>query len=175
MSSFMSRVKGAMKMLSKNSSQICGFTLIEVIAVIVIIAIAALIAVPVISSASGTQLRAAADMVAADIEYARSMAISRQKPYTVIFDTTSDSYRVENESGVVTHPARAGFQYIVNFKTDGRLNKVDIAGANFSSSNQVLFNYLGSPASGGVITLSTGSATLKVNVEPVTGFVSITK
>ena len=174
----MSRIKGAMKMLSKNSLNNDGFTLIEIIAVVVIIAIAALLALPMMSSASGTQLRAAADMIAADIEYAKSMAISRQKPYTVIFDTASDSYSVKNESGVViAHPAKAGFQYIVNFKSDSRLNKVDIVEANFGSSNRVAFTYpyLGSPANGGVVTLSTGMATLKVNVEPVTGFVSITQ
>ena len=171
----MSRIKGAMKMQSKNSLSNGGFTLIEILAVVVILAIAALLAVPMLSSAGGTQLRAAADMIAADIEYAKSMAISRQKQYFVIFDTTSDSYKIANESGLVTHPAKAGFQYIVNFKSDSRLNKVDIVEANFGSSNQVAFNYLGSPDSGGIVTLSTGTATLKVNVEPVTGFVSITK
>ncbi len=58
-----------------------GFTIIEVILVVLIIGIAAAVVVPMASSASGMQLRAAVNMVAADIEYAKSMAISRGQPY----------------------------------------------------------------------------------------------
>ena len=50
-----------------------GFTLIEVIIVMVIISIVALTALPMMSSASSVQIRSAASMIAADLEYAKSM------------------------------------------------------------------------------------------------------
>ena len=59
-----------------------GFTLVEIIIVVVILAIAAMMVVPMMSSAGGVQLRSASNMIAADLEYAKSMAISRQKVYS---------------------------------------------------------------------------------------------
>jgi len=49
-----------------------AFTVIELLIVVVIIAIAAMAAIPLSSSASGTQLRSAANIVASDLEYARA-------------------------------------------------------------------------------------------------------
>jgi prepilin-type N-terminal cleavage/methylation domain-containing protein len=162
--------KRAMK---KQYSKTNGFTLIEIIAVIVIIAIAALIAIPVISSASGTQLRSAANMIAADLEYAKSMAISRQKPYKVIFDKNANSYRIQDQTGVIGNPFKPGSNYIVTFSTDSSLSRVGIVNVNFAGASQVEFNYLGSPDNGGVVNLAVGTETATITVEPVTGFITI--
>jgi prepilin-type N-terminal cleavage/methylation domain-containing protein len=153
-----------------------GFTLIELIAVVVIIAIAAMLAIPMFSSAASTQVRVAADMIAADIEYAKSMAISRQETYTVIFDESAESYSIEDEDGVISHPVTHG-DYVVNFKTDSRVDKVNIVDADFGSSEpeQVSFTYLGSPDNGGSITLSVGTRTVTITVETMTGYVSISQ
>ena len=70
-----------------------GFTIIEVILVVLIIGIAAAVVVPMVSSAGGMQIRAAVNMVAADLEYAKSMAISRGQPYSVVFDKTTETYQ----------------------------------------------------------------------------------
>lgn len=151
-----------------------GFTLIELMAVIVIIAIAAMLAIPMFSSAASVQIRSAADMIAADIEYARSMAISKQKTYTVIFDESAESYRIEDDTGIISHPVTHK-DYVVNFKTDGRVDKVNIVDADFASSEQVSFTYLGSPDNGGNVALSAGTNTMTVTVESVTGYVSISQ
>ncbi|MGI6273495.1 MAG: prepilin-type N-terminal cleavage/methylation domain-containing protein, partial [Anaerohalosphaeraceae bacterium] len=58
----------------KTTSTRLAFTLLEIIIVIAIIAVAALFAVPMFSQAADVQLRTAANMVAADIEYAKSLA-----------------------------------------------------------------------------------------------------
>ena len=152
--------------------------------VIVIIGVAAAIAVPMISSAASMQLRAAANMVAADLEYAKSMAISRGQYYSVVFDKAAETYQIEDQNGdVVAHPVKMGFNYVVNFQDDSRLKQVDIVDADFDTASAVTFDYLGSPSSGtpgslsplnsGSVTLEAGSSTKTVNVEPVTGFISI--
>lgn len=150
-----------------------GFSLIEILIVVVIIAIAAAMAIPMMSSAGGIQVRSAANMVAADLEYAKSMAISRQKMYTVVFDKLTESYQIEDANGVVYHPVKKGFKYIVNFSSDSRLDKVDIADVDFNSEEAVEFDYLGSPDNGGVITLQADGTTVTIIVEAVTGFISI--
>ncbi len=169
----------------KMRETISGFTMIEIIIVVVIIAIAAMMAVPMMSSAAGTQLRSAANMIAADLEYAKSMAISRQKIYAVVFNESTESYQIEDPNGIIEHPVRKGFQYLVNFSNDSRLSKVDIVDVDFDpdSSHTITFDYLGSPYSGsgasnplnsGVITLQADEMTVTITVEPVTGFISIT-
>jgi prepilin-type N-terminal cleavage/methylation domain-containing protein len=159
-----------------------GFTLIELMVVIVILAIAAAVVVPMASSAGSMQLRAAANMVAADLEYAKSMAISRGQMYSVVFYKTTETYQVvDQQTGIVIpHPVKKGFNYIVDFRSDGRLSQVDIADVSFDLSSGVIFDYLGSPYNGGgaplnngVVTLQAGGVTKTVRVEPVTGFITI--
>lgn len=159
-----------------------GFTLIEVLIVVAIIVIAAMIVVPMASSAASMQIRSAANMIAADLEYAKSMAISRGQNFSVVFDETTESYSVKDQTGsTIAHPVKKGFNYIVDFRNDGRLNKVDIVDVDFDSTSEVKFDYLGSPYNGagnplnsGVINLQAGGTTMTVTVEPVTGFISIT-
>ncbi|MCH7557049.1 MAG: prepilin-type N-terminal cleavage/methylation domain-containing protein [Planctomycetes bacterium] len=158
-----------------------GFTLVELLIVIAIIAIAALTAIPMMSSAASMQIRSAANMITADLEYAKSMAISRAQYFSVVFDKNTESYWIEDQDGnVLLHPVKKGFDYVIDFQNDSRLNKVDIVDVDFDATSKVTFDYLGSPYNGnstplnsGVISLQAGGTTTTVTVEPVTGFVSI--
>jgi len=157
-----------------------GFTIVELIIVVAIIAIAAMIAVPMISSASSVQLRSAANMIAADLEYAKSMAISRQRMYAVVFNEAAESYQIEDANEVIDHPVKKGFKYVVDFSNDSRLDKVNIVDADFDTTNEIKFDYLGSPYNGGgnplnsgTIDLRAGGTTATISVEPITGFISI--
>ena len=157
----------------------CGFTLIEVLIVVVIIAIAAMTVVPMVSSAASVQIRSAANMIAADLEYAKSMAISRGQRFSVVFDKDTESYSIRNQAGaIIAHPVKKGFNYVIDFRNDSRLNKVDIANVDFDATSEIKFDYLGSPYNGndnplnsGVINLQAGGATATITVEPVTGFI----
>ena len=157
-----------------------GFTMTEILVVMVIIAIAAMMVVPMMGSGAGMQLRSAANIIAADMEYAKSMAIGRQKIYRVVFNESTESYQIEDPNGIINHPVKKGFKYVVNFSNDNRLDKVDIAAVDFDGTSEIKFDYLGSPYNGsdtnlnnGVITLQAGGITTTITVEPVTGFISI--
>lgn len=151
-----------------------GFTLIEIIIVAVILSIVALTAVPMLSSAGTTQVRAAANMIAADMEYAKSMAISGGQDYSVVFDQAADNYQIEDQNGnVIPHPVKVGFNYVVDFQNDSRLSRVDITGANFGGTAKVTFDSLGSPDNGGTVTLQANGTTFTVMVEPITGYISV--
>ena len=180
-----------MRMLKQFYKSSCrAFTLIELIVVIVVMAIAAVLAVPMMSSAADMQLQAAANMLAADIEYAKNLAVSRQKNHAIIIDTTNEAYEVRVYNTLTTnwdlleHPTKSGADLSVSFAGDNRLSSVDITTVNFQpgGSTAVTFDYLGSPYSGlgtasplnsGEIILTASSLNMTVTVQPVTGYVTI--
>ncbi|MEN8126306.1 MAG: prepilin-type N-terminal cleavage/methylation domain-containing protein [Planctomycetota bacterium] len=169
----------------------CGFTLIEIILVVVILGIAALIAVPMVSSAADIQVRSAANHIAADIDYVKSMAITHQQSYSIIFDPAGESYEVhvdpQGTDTVIEHPVIPG-DFVVSLSGIG-LDRVNIVSADFDAdvTKAITFDYLGSPYHGksndpadalnsGVISLSdiqSGNFGLYVKIEPMTGYVTI--
>lgn len=165
-----------------------GFTLIEIIMVVVILGIAAMIAVPMLSSAADMKVRAAANRIAADLDYAKGMAVTHQKGYAVVFDPANESYDIRVEpygtDDIITNPVRPGSLYVVSFPSDSNMSqvKIDTVAFNSSANHTIMFDYLGSPFCGdpasalnsGRITLQAGDFTIYVDVEPMTGYVTIT-
>ncbi|MFZ9034235.1 MAG: pilus assembly FimT family protein [Anaerohalosphaeraceae bacterium] len=166
----------------KNKRGRNGFTLVEIIIVVVILSIAAMIAVPMVSSAADMQVRSAANQIAAHLDYAKSMAITHQRAYSVVF-ISNKSYQVQDSGGnLIDHPVNPG-DFVVNLSTAG-LDKVDITSAIFDpdSSDTITFDYLGSPYRGtdtstplnsGQIILQASDFSITVSVEPVTGYVTM--
>jgi prepilin-type N-terminal cleavage/methylation domain-containing protein len=160
-----------------------AFTFIELVVVMVILGIAAMLAMPMLSSAADSQLQAAAAMIAADLDYAKNLAITRQMTVTVVFNAGTESYQVQDSVGVVlSHPTKVGASFRMNFASDSRTSQVNITAASFDGNSAITFDYLGSPYSGtttavamtsGQIALSAGTYSTTVTVEPVTGYIRI--
>ncbi len=158
--------------------------MLELMIVLAIMAIAAAIVVPIASSAGSMRLRAAVNMVAADLEYAKSMSISRGQRYSVVFDSVNEEYRiVDSNEATISHPVRMG-DYVVSFRNDSRLSGVEIVSAGFDGVSTVGFDYLGIPYSvpaagpaqlvgAGVVRMRAGGTERTVSVEPVTGYITI--
>ena len=160
-----------------------AFTLIEMLMVIVILAIISLMVIPQMSSASSAQLDAASSIIASDLEYAKSLSISKQQWHSVVFDESGESYQIQDSDGnVVPYKMNPSGYYIVNFTKDSRLSRIDLHEAKFDDSSIITFDYLGSPYSGSGTSnpMASGSITLQVQgieshitIEPVTGYIRI--
>jgi len=146
-----------------------GFTIVEILIVLAILLIAGGIVMPALSSASGVQVRSAAGMLAADLEYARSMAITTGCNHSVVLDVTNNSYQLEDDTGTVISRPFSSDDFVVNLGT-GELNKVSISSVDYTS---VVFDCLGSSNNGCNIVLATSQENATVTVEPVTGFIAV--
>lgn len=170
-----------MRNIAANSR---AFSLVELMIVVVILGIVGMMVVPMVSSASSMQARSAANKIAADMEYAKSLAISTQQYHSLSFNISTETYQINDQSGnPITDPINKT-NYIVDFTSDSRLNKVDITSASFDSSNAITFDYLGAPFKGtglsnplvdgtNGVTITAGNVVYKILVEPVTGYISI--
>ena len=135
----------------------------------IIIGIAVLVAVPMIGNNSDIRLGAAANQITADLRYSQTCAITRRQPSPVTFNTANNTYLTQNESG--------------DFTTNHTGENLNIQSASFDNSNTIWFDYMGTPYSGnvsdgtpllnGTITIRSGDKEMTINVEPVTGKISI--
>ena len=124
-----------------------GFTLIELIMVMVLISILAVSVVPKFMDTSAISLQGGAALVVADIRYTQELAMSTHTSKTITF-TTNDTY------------------YTVNSQTVDLPSRVSISsGATFT------FNSLGEPTTGGgsSVEIQAGSSTKTITVESYTG------
>ncbi len=161
-----------------------GFTLIEVLMVLAILGIAVTIVIPMINDTSGMKVTSAARQIASTLMYAQTASISTQEQYQGVFDTSNNSYEVQDSAGnVITDPV-VGSPYHIEFPNDRRTRNVSLETANFDGNNTVWFDRLGAPYGGAISDspppLSTGQIvvrvkdkTMTINVEPVTGRITI--
>ncbi|QDU75070.1 hypothetical protein Pan97_20910 [Bremerella volcania] len=69
-----------------------GLTLIEILITVAILGILAAAVIPQFGATAPDQVRGAAQIVAADMEYARSLAISNNSAYLITFSKTRNGY-----------------------------------------------------------------------------------
>ena len=126
-----------------------GFTLIELIMVMVIAGILAVAVIPHFSGVSSISLDGAAEMIVADIRYAQQLAMAEHRQYNVQFTASTNSYRVYNDPG--------GPVVSIDFDEIER-----IQGVTIDADFQEVFNSLGVPTGGG------GSVTLNGSKKTIT-------
>lgn len=173
-----------------------GFTLAEILAVVVILGIASAIIIPQIGSRDDMRTAAAARTVVADLIYAQNLAISSGTNVYVRFDVANNRYSVLTAplsskpkfGDPVTHPITQS-DYVQQFGPSGQgwaavsiqsaaMNGIDV---NYRPEFTVGFDEIGSPyvwcydlnskneLNDGTIVIKAGTMTKTVTVSPATG------
>ena len=174
-----------------------GFTLIEIMAVVIILAIIAALALPNLQTQDDLNLSAAARIVVADLLYAQSQAIAtgsaRYVNFTTAANASDGSYSLYDNSTLATPINNPITQevYTTQFGEGsvGPLVSVGLTGLSFiSPGNTVLvFSSLGAPSvcpmsntasltpltNDATITMECGSMSVTVSIEPNTGNITV--
>lgn len=139
-----------------------GYTLIELLAVLVLIGLLGALAVPRFTAQPHWQLEAASRRMAGDLRLLRQEAVHAGELCRVEFYIYADRYLLTLPDG----PQRVDLPAGVSF--DGT--------TTFSGTPPVLqFNHLGRPGSGGTVILKAGEDFRYIIVTPVTGRVRVSR
>ena len=173
-----------MRARQKKESRRTGFTLAEVLVVVVILGIAGAIIIPMISDSTDLQATSAARQIVSTLLFAQTAAIAHQEQYQVVFNDATESYEVQDSTGaVIDNPVSPGTDYRISFPDISQMKSVTIDTVNFDGTDRVWFDRLGAPYSGAIITntplmlgevtVRAGSSSYTVTVEPVSGRIKV--
>src|SRR6187551_2108184 len=88
--------------LAGRAFRTAGLTLIEMLLTIAVLGILAAVLIPQISSDIPERLEAAAQVVAADIDYARALAVGNDSLYRITFEPNANRYILRHSGSQTT-------------------------------------------------------------------------
>ena len=161
-----------------------GFSLIELIAVMIVVGILAAAVAPVLSATASTRAAMAARHLVRDLTFARQRAVATGTRSWVVFDTAADTWSVLAEdpnspgrinAAVLTDPATSG-PFVQSLGVNQFVG-VQLVTAAFDGNDEIGFDWLGRPLNQTEAALAAqGSVTLSgshvVTVEVGSGFVA---
>jgi MSHA pilin protein MshC len=161
-----------------------GFSLVELVTVLVIIGILAAVAVPAVASFSGSRSAVAAQRIARDLSFARHLATSSGRRTWAVFSVPANSFAVLAEptgspgrvNAITCSDPGTGLPLTCTLNADPFAG-VSLVSVSFDSGSEVGFDWLGRPldsagaqlSAPGVVSLSGGQT---VTIAPGSGRIS---
>ncbi len=156
-----------------------GFTLLELLIVIVIIGVIASVSIPKIKQYFNFKTYNAARILVSDIHYAQTLSETTQINHGIMFYPDEDRYIVYE--GTVTLPAlepHSKKPMIRDFKSSQEFGNIDIISAEFpvgAPTTYLEFNPMGIPTDGGKVIVSYDSEMYEIEIIFHTGKVVLQK
>lgn len=146
-----------------------GFTLIELVMVIVILSIVAVAVAPKFTSVSYAKLRQDAEILKTNISFAQEISMTRGGGYGICFDFSNSLYSINQTDCQTTSRIKSiedrVSPFIVEFTSNISITP--------SGTTSVFFNTFGVPNPNNdiLLTLSNGTDSIVLKIEKNTGFV----
>ncbi len=152
--------------IRSRSCSLRGFSLPEVVCVVVIIGTLAVIAVPRFSNSLALQhVEAAARRIVVDLAFAQRQAKSSNVAQTVRFDIAIDEYSLVG----MPHPDHPSLEYKVSLSQEPYRVMLVSAVCTGANSNEIIFDIYGMPDGGGSVVIGLGSHVRTITVDAETG------
>ena len=169
-----------------------GYTLVEMLLVILILGIAGAIVIPHTSQAHVLRIHAAVRTVVADITYAQTDALAYQQRRAIIFSEEDNTYTIAEVSvssgGDVTYTplflaGGPGAGHTIDFN-GGQFDGASLRAADFDGDSILVFDEIGAPILDAATDASAGLGTVyiegpmsvfQIEVLPYTGQVRVTE
>jgi len=149
-----------------------GFTLIEILMVVVILGIMSAVILPQLGTRDDLKVASAARTLMADMLYAQSRAVALQKMQYVVFNTAAKKYDIMDSmspQNIIANPVTgAQYEQVLGVSP---LTNVTFSSVSFDGNPVLAFDALGTPYSynAGVLNaLNSGSVVLKCNTNQLT-------
>jgi type II secretion system protein H len=153
-----------------------GFTLVELLIVLVIAVIVMAVVVTKMKSYSSVKLYNVARRLSADMQYAQSLAESTQKTYRITFYPPTDNYMVTLGTGTAVPDQLTKKPMIRDFTKSSEFKNINIQLAEFPEGTEyVEFNPMGVVSHSGRIVLSYETESYEIYVDTYMGHVTLTK
>lgn len=174
-----------------------GYTLVELVIVVLMLGIMVMAAVPVLNSGlEDARLSDAANEIVTALEFAQMTAATSGSRTRVTIDAALDTIVVERFSminvdllyseseldenvveggafALMEHPMNRGVDYSISLPDESGFSGIDITAAAFGAGNFVEFDTLGAPSDGGTVTLAKGGSQIVVALDSLAGKVTL--
>ena len=168
-----------------------GYTLIEVLVVVMILGIAAAVVTPKLSQASVFRIQAAVRTIVADMTFAQMDALGYQEQRAIVFDTENHMYTLVSVQGSTIDVDTDALydikgpnqRYQVSLDREV-FGEVTIESAEFDGDNVLIFDEMGGPvespgtstlSEGGSIVLAGPQSRFRIDVAAFTGRITVTQ
>jgi prepilin-type N-terminal cleavage/methylation domain-containing protein len=173
--------------LCDNGHRLCrrAYTLIELLLVVALLGIASALVVPQVGSTDVLRVQSTVRAIVADINFAQSDALARQRGRAVMFDIQNNAYAVVEVPlyGATLYP---GTDTILStdLKNARKFHDSRIESVNFDGGSVLVFDEMGgtvtapnsnTPSAGGSVVISGSGERFQITVEAYTGRVTVTK
>ena len=167
-----------------------GFTLVEILVVVVILGITAAVVVPQIGSRDDLRTTSMARVLMSDLLYAQNRAVTLQRVQYVRFDPEAEVYEVMESFAppvVIQHPVdKKVFRVLLGAGRSDDLRTVTLDTVNLNGHPVIAFDELGTPhsydpstgartplAAPGEVTLASGEYRMTIRIEPFSGELTV--
>lgn len=151
-----------------------GFTLVELVIVMIVIAVLAFVALPRLSLLNGYDEIGYADRVKATIQFARKAAVAQRRTVTVTIDASDVTLAIQPNVPEVAATATVGLVLPTSDRScGGATNKVcHPNGVTLTPAGAIVFDAQGRATAGfGIYTVAGTTSTTPFTVESDTGYV----
>jgi prepilin-type N-terminal cleavage/methylation domain-containing protein len=160
-----------------------GYTLIEVLIVVVMLGIAGVLVIPSLGSTHVLRVQSTVRTIVSEINFAQSDALARQQGRAVLFEVPENRYSILEVRGATLNPQTDTIQS-TNLNNARAFHDSRLVSASFDGSNALVFDELGgpvagpgssTPGSGGAIVVTGSGSTFTITVEAYTGRITVAR